>query len=263
MGKMSRPVRIASIALISVGAILLLINLISGGTINVALPLVFLVLGGGFFLLVFRIGEKWSWASYLYIPGMLLSTFGIIFLLNVLTRDWNSWAYAWLLLVAAAGVGMLLAGRDRAWRPVISLIGWGMAGVGITLFAVFGAITGGLFIQIIAPIILVAAGVSLRWLHLGAGAAGHALQPQPASQLPVNKDSLAQSAKDLIEPLSSRELEVLRLIDAGLSNQQIADKLSVAGSTVKTHINNIYGKLGVQTRVQAANRARELQLFDS
>ena len=55
-----------------------------------------------------------------------------------------------------------------------------------------------------------------------------------------------------VEP---RELEVLRLIDAGLSNQQIADKLSVAPSTVKTHINNIYGKLGVQTRVQAVTRA--------
>jgi LuxR family maltose regulon positive regulatory protein len=67
----------------------------------------------------------------------------------------------------------------------------------------------------------------------------------------------------LVEPLSVRELEVLRLIDAGLSNQQIADKLSVAPSTVKTHINNIYGKLGVQTRVQAVTRARELNLLDT
>jgi LuxR family transcriptional regulator, maltose regulon positive regulatory protein len=65
----------------------------------------------------------------------------------------------------------------------------------------------------------------------------------------------------LVEPLSSRELEVLRLIEQGLSNQEIADRLTVAASTVKTHINNIYGKLGVQTRVQAVKRSNELNLL--
>ena len=55
--------------------------------------------------------------------------------------------------------------------------------------------------------------------------------------------------------------EVLRLIDAGLSNLQIAERLTLAPSTVKTHINNLYGKLNVQTRVQALNRAREIGLL--
>ena len=62
-------------------------------------------------------------------------------------------------------------------------------------------------------------------------------------------------------PLSERELEVLRMIDAGLSNQEIADRLVVAYSTVKTHINNLYNKLGVNSRVQAVTRARELKLL--
>jgi len=65
----------------------------------------------------------------------------------------------------------------------------------------------------------------------------------------------------LVEPLSERELEVLRMIAEGLSNQEIADRLVVAPSTVKTHINNLYGKLGVNSRVQAATRARELNLL--
>jgi LuxR family maltose regulon positive regulatory protein len=64
-----------------------------------------------------------------------------------------------------------------------------------------------------------------------------------------------------VEPLSEREREVLRLIADGLSNQEIADRLVVAVSTIKTHINNIFAKLGVQTRVQALNRARELRLL--
>ena len=65
----------------------------------------------------------------------------------------------------------------------------------------------------------------------------------------------------LIEPLSERELEVLRLIAAGLSNREIADQLVVAVSTVKTHINNIYRKLDVSKRTQAVARARKLNLL--
>jgi LuxR family maltose regulon positive regulatory protein len=61
--------------------------------------------------------------------------------------------------------------------------------------------------------------------------------------------------------LSEREREVLQLIADGLSNQEIAVRLVVAVSTVKTHVNNIYGKLGVQSRTQAAARARELGIL--
>jgi LuxR family maltose regulon positive regulatory protein len=61
--------------------------------------------------------------------------------------------------------------------------------------------------------------------------------------------------------LSAREIEILRLIANGQSNQAIADTLVIALSTVKRHINNIYGKLAVQSRTQALLRARELQLL--
>jgi len=65
----------------------------------------------------------------------------------------------------------------------------------------------------------------------------------------------------LVEPLSDRELQVLRLIAEGLANQEIAAQLVVAPSTIKTHINNIYGKLGVQSRTEAIARAHELNLL--
>jgi LuxR family maltose regulon positive regulatory protein len=65
----------------------------------------------------------------------------------------------------------------------------------------------------------------------------------------------------LIDSLSERELEVLHLIAAGLSNREIAEKLFIAVSTVKTHINNIYGKLDVSKRTRAVARARELGLL--
>ncbi len=64
-----------------------------------------------------------------------------------------------------------------------------------------------------------------------------------------------------IEPLTERELDVLRLIADGMTNAQIADELVIAQSTVKTHINRIYGKLNVTQRTQAVARARELRLI--
>jgi LuxR family maltose regulon positive regulatory protein len=65
----------------------------------------------------------------------------------------------------------------------------------------------------------------------------------------------------LVEPLTEREVEVLRLMAAGLSNREIAAQLVLAIGTVKAHLHNIYGKLGVRGRTQAAARARELSLL--
>jgi len=69
-------------------------------------------------------------------------------------------------------------------------------------------------------------------------------------------------AAELAEPLSLREKEVLALIAKGLSNQQIAERLLISVRTVKKHVENIHGKLGVQNRTQAVARARELRLLD-
>lgn len=62
----------------------------------------------------------------------------------------------------------------------------------------------------------------------------------------------AAAAHDLIQPLSERELEVLRLLSTGLSNKEIAPLLFISESTVKTHVEHIIDKLGVSDRVQAA-----------
>jgi LuxR family transcriptional regulator, maltose regulon positive regulatory protein len=68
--------------------------------------------------------------------------------------------------------------------------------------------------------------------------------------------------RQMIDPLSEREQEVLRLIAEGHSNQQIAQTLIVAESTIKTHLNNIYAKLNVNSRLQALTRAYAYGLLE-
>lgn len=63
------------------------------------------------------------------------------------------------------------------------------------------------------------------------------------------------------EVLTERELEILRLIDVGLSNREIAEALYISLNTVKTHTKSLYSKLNVHSRTQAINRARDLKLL--
>jgi len=81
-----------------------------------------------------------------------------------------------------------------------------------------------------------------------------------AESAEVGARPLCFSAQSLLEPLSQRELEVLRLLAAGLSNPEIAGELVVAVSTVRSHCKSIYGKLGVHKRWDAVQQAQELGL---
>lgn len=89
------------------------------------------------------------------------------------------------------------------------------------------------------------------------------LQPSVAAKVVAEFARLKKKPAilPLIEPLSEREREVLRLIVDGGSNREIADALFLAEGTVKNHITNILGKLGVRDRTQAALKAKENDLL--
>lgn len=80
-----------------------------------------------------------------------------------------------------------------------------------------------------------------------------------ASNVPVL--DLGTDAPPLIDPLTNREMEIVTAINDGLSNKEIAERFGLTEGTVKGHINRLYGKLGVQRRVQAVARIRELRLL--
>jgi len=93
--------------------------------------------------------------------------------------------------------------------------------------------------------------------------AGYASELLSAMATPGRASTPAQRpAQRLIEPLSAREMEVLKLIEAGHSNQAIAARLVISIATVKRHISTIYAKLGAQSRTQAISLGRELGLFE-
>ena len=84
------------------------------------------------------------------------------------------------------------------------------------------------------------------------------LPAPPSATAPLHA---GPSASDLAEPLSPRELELLRLVAQGASNREIAERLVIAEGTAKNHVTSILGKLGVRDRTQAALRARDLGLL--
>ncbi len=88
----------------------------------------------------------------------------------------------------------------------------------------------------------------------------HSVAPAP-QDVPLRIAAHQLPSQPLIEPLSARELEVLRLVMADASNQEIAERLVITVGTVKNHMTNILGKLGVANRRAAIRRAAEIGLI--
>ncbi|MCB9152297.1 MAG: AAA family ATPase [Caldilineaceae bacterium] len=81
------------------------------------------------------------------------------------------------------------------------------------------------------------------------------------SQPPVSRPAGQPIVNTLVEPLSARELDVLKLLTTGLTGPEIARELMVSLNTMRTHTKNIYAKLGVNSRRTAVRRAEELNLI--
>ena len=81
------------------------------------------------------------------------------------------------------------------------------------------------------------------------------------SQTPSSRPTTPLQPNHLLEPLSAREMQVLRLLNSRLSVPEIAAEIHLAPTTVRTHVQHIYQKLGVHGRIEALQRAEELGLL--
>lgn len=100
---------------------------------------------------------------------------------------------------------------------------------------------------------------AIRTVAHGGSILDPAVIPKVVAQFARLANQSSQS-QTLAEPLSEREIEVLRLVTTGATNRAIAETLSLAEGTVRNHLTNILGKLGVSDRTQAAVKAKELGL---
>jgi len=117
-------------------------------------------------------------------------------------------------------------------------------------------LTGGLFASDRLAVLLAMASQGLMLCALQS-----APDPSAYAEPGIAEDSPA-AAEWMEEPLTERELEVLALLAAGLSNKEIADRLIIAVGTVKVHVKNIFAKLKVNRRIKAIEQAKELRLLD-
>ncbi len=254
-----------SVGLVGIGLLSLILTLVYQINLGISWPLALILLGAAVFLFRASLKKKAPWTDLLSIPGAVVIVLGFIFLLNVLTGDWQSWAYAWLLILSGMGFGVILSNRQQRWPDVVTQIATGLVLAGVLFFVGFGAITRGLFFQVSTPLLLICAGL----IFYSFTRKGHSLTSMLHGQL--GKESSSSSSTTpfekpthyLAEPLTARELQVLALMDLGLSNTEIAERLTLAPSTVKTHINNLYSKLGVQSRIRAVRQGRDLGLIKS
>ena len=162
MKNINRGSLIAGIGLILLGALFIVFNLLPNFTIKQSWPMILIVAGFGFCLPALAWPESRKGLAALFIPGAILFVLGAIFLFNTLTKNtWGIWAFAWILIPASVGLGMMMAAKVGEWSKGVWVVGTWMAILSLALFAVFAAIFGENVIQYFGAGILVLMGIYL------------------------------------------------------------------------------------------------------
>jgi hypothetical protein len=194
----SRFTLAAGLSLIGMGVLFLLQQALGVDVLGRLWPL-FIVASGGLLLAGALSGGKQ--AASLAVPGSVVTVIGLILLVLSLTGRWHAWAYAWPLLLASVGVGLMVMGRQSDGLP-LQRLGGALLRLGLSLFLLFG-----LFFELFifgtpetarwgAPALLILLGAYL--LLRGSGVLGRrrrAVQSTPASQV-----TLEGSAREDGEP---------------------------------------------------------------
>jgi hypothetical protein len=152
---------IAGIGLVLLGALFICLNLFPGITLDKTWPVIFFVIAFAFFLPGLAWPESRKGLAALYIPGTIIFVLGLIFLFCTLTGFWAAWAFAWILVPASVGLGMMLAAWGGKWQRGVWLVGVWMALISTAVFAVFAALFGNTLLKYIGAGFMVLMGILL------------------------------------------------------------------------------------------------------
>lgn len=161
MKQSNRGSLIAGIGLIVLGALFIVFNLIPNITFRHTWPLIFLIAAFGFYMPVFAWPESRRGLAALLIPGTIFLGLGAIFLFNTLTQIWYIWAYAWILIPASVGAGIMLAAWAGQWNRSVWLVGVWMTVISLAVFAFFAALFGDTVVKFIGAGLLMVMGLYL------------------------------------------------------------------------------------------------------
>ena len=149
---------VAAGLLIGLGILFLAINLL-GIDFGRVWPIIFIVIAIGFYLPAILLPEARAALAALFIPGTIMLGLGLIFFYNTLTGDWESWAYAWSLIPAFVGLGMIFAARIGNWGQALVTVGLWLALIGGAIFGIMAMLFGSQAFSAIGPIVLIVLGV--------------------------------------------------------------------------------------------------------
>ncbi len=161
MNAINRTRIIIAGVLISLGLLFLVFNLIPGFDTSLIWPVIIILLGFAFLLPPFLWPAARQGLASLFIPGVILIELGLFFIYNVRTGDWASWAYGWILIPAAVGLGMALAAWVGRWGSVVAWVGWAILASSLFVFTIFALIFGTPILKAVGPIALIFTGLLL------------------------------------------------------------------------------------------------------
>ena len=146
--------------LILIGAIFLFVN-VFGIHFGQVWPIIFFIIGAGFYLPVLLLSRDRQNLAGLLVPGTILFGLGVIFFYNIFADNWGSWAYIWTLIPASVGLGLLFAARVGHWGGDTMKVGFWMFVISTGACLILAAFFNGGNVGSIGAVLLIGLGVAL------------------------------------------------------------------------------------------------------
>lgn len=143
MDTTNRGAIVVGTLLIGTGLIFLLVNLLPGVDLTQLWPGIFLAVALAMLLPPWILPSHRNALAALLIPGTIMLVLGAIFAYQMVTDDWESWAYVWALIPGSVGAGLWAAARAGYWGSGASTVGLWLLGGGLVAFVIFAAFLGG------------------------------------------------------------------------------------------------------------------------
>lgn len=161
MNKSNRALIIVALYLIMMGVFFTALMLVPGVSLDSAWPTIFIVLGITLCLPPFIWPSLRAGLAALIVPGTMVVVLGLLFQYTVLADDWTAWLYAWLLVPASFGLGLMIASKAGGWSKGVTYFGLGVFILFAVAFGLFATLLGTITMKVLGVVLLILSGIFL------------------------------------------------------------------------------------------------------